>query len=137
MTNLDSILKSRDIILSTNVCLVKAVVFPVVTHRLKCLPGMQETQVRSLDQEDPLEKGIAAHSSTLAWKILWTDESGRLRSVGSLSQTRLSDFNFIQNVSCLTPCLSLVLLAPSLWEKWTTEDEMVGWHHRLNRHGFG
>ena len=44
---------------------------------------MQETQVRSLGQEDPLEKEMATHSSTLAWKIPWTEEPGRLQSMGS------------------------------------------------------
>ena len=43
---------------------------------------MQETQVRSLGQEDPLEKGIATHSSILAWKILWTVEPGGLQRMG-------------------------------------------------------
>ena len=56
MTNLDSIFKSRDITLPTKVCLVKA-----------------------------MEKAMAPHSSTFAWKILWTEEPGRLQSMGSLS----------------------------------------------------
>ena len=45
---------------------------------VKNLVAMQETQVRSLDQKDPLEKGIAIHSSILAWRIPWTEEPGRL-----------------------------------------------------------
>ena len=49
---------------------------------VKHLPTMQETQVLSLDQEDPLEKEIATHSSTLAWKIPWTEEPGRLQAMG-------------------------------------------------------
>ena len=49
----------------------------------KNLPVMQETQVRSLDWEDPLEEGIATHSRILAWKIPWTEEPGRLPSMGS------------------------------------------------------
>ena len=49
---------------------------------VKPLPAMQETWVRSLGQEDPLEKGKATHSSTLAWKILWREEPGKLQSVG-------------------------------------------------------
>ena len=53
---------------------------------------MQETQVQSLGGEDPLEKEMAIHSSTIAWKIPWTEEPGRLQSMGSQSQTRLSDF---------------------------------------------
>ena len=50
---------------------------------MKRLPTVQETWVRSLGQEDPLEKEMAIHSSTLAWKIPWTEEPGRLQSMGS------------------------------------------------------
>ena len=50
---------------------------------VKRLSAMQETQVRSLGWEDPLEKEMEAHSSTLAWKIPWTAEPGRLLSMGS------------------------------------------------------
>ena len=50
---------------------------------VKCLSTMQETRVRSLGREDPLEKEKAIHSSTIAWKIPWTEELGRLRSMGS------------------------------------------------------
>ena len=46
-------------------------------------PAMQETWVQSLSQEDPLEKEIATHSSILAWRIPWTEESGGLQSMGS------------------------------------------------------
>ena len=49
---------------------------------VKCLPVMWETQVQSLGWEDPLEKEMATHSSTLAWKIPWTKEPGRLQSMG-------------------------------------------------------
>ena len=49
---------------------------------VKCLPTMQETWVLSLRQEDALEKEMATHSSTLAWKIPWTEEPGRLQSMG-------------------------------------------------------
>ena len=49
----------------------------------KSLPAMQETQVRSLGGEDPLEEGTATLSSILAWRIPWTEEPGRLQSVGS------------------------------------------------------
>ena len=47
------------------------------------LPAMWETQVRSLGQEDPLEEEMATQSSILAWRILWTEEPGRLQSMGS------------------------------------------------------
>ena len=50
---------------------------------MKNLPTVQEAWVQSLGQEDPLEKGMAAHSSVLAWRIPWTEELGRLQSVGS------------------------------------------------------
>ena len=66
----------------------------LVAQRLKRLPPMWETRVRSLGWEDPLEKEMATHSSTLAWRIPWTEELGRLQSTGSQSWTRLSDFTF-------------------------------------------
>ena len=49
---------------------------------VKNLPATQETWVRSLDWEDPLEEGMATHPSILAWKIAWTEEPGRLQSMG-------------------------------------------------------
>ena len=61
---------------------------------VKHLPTMRETWVWSLGWEDPLEKEIATHPSILAWKIPWTEEPGRLQSVGSQSRTRLSNFTF-------------------------------------------
>ena len=54
----------------------------LVAQRLKSLPGSQETRVRSLGWEDPLEKEMATHSSTLAWRIPWREEPGRLLSMG-------------------------------------------------------
>ena len=57
----------------------------------KNLPAMQETWVPSLGQEDPPEKGKAAHSSILAWRIPWTKESGGLQSMESQSQTQFRD----------------------------------------------
>ena len=53
-----------------------------VTQTVKNLPAMQETQVRSLNWEDLLEKGMATHSGTLAWRIPWTEEPGRLQAMG-------------------------------------------------------
>ena len=50
---------------------------------VKNLPATQETQVRFLSQEDPLEARMATHSSILAWRIPWTEESGQLQSMGS------------------------------------------------------
>ena len=54
----------------------------MVAWTVKRLPTMQETWVRSLGQEDPLEKEMATHSSIHAWKIPWTEESGGLQSMG-------------------------------------------------------
>ena len=67
----------------------------LVTQTVKCLPTMRETWVLSLGQEDPLEKEMATHSSTLAWKIPWMEKPGRLQSMGvTKNRTRLSDFTF-------------------------------------------
>ena len=54
----------------------------IVAQTVKNLPAMQETLVLSLDQEDPLEKEMETHSSTLAWRIPWAEEPGRLQSMG-------------------------------------------------------
>ena len=62
---------------------------------VKRLSTMRETQVQSLGWKDPLEKEMAIHSSTIAWKIPWTKEPGRLQSMGSQSQTRLSNFTSV------------------------------------------
>ena len=58
---------------------------------VKNLPTMGETWVRSLGQEDPLQKGMATHSSTFAWRIPWTEEPGRPQIMGSQNQTGLSN----------------------------------------------
>ena len=55
----------------------------LVVQTVKYPPTMQETQVQSLGQEDPLEKEMVTHSSTLAWEIPWTEEPGRLQPMGS------------------------------------------------------
>ena len=54
-----------------------------MAQRVKNLPAMWETQVRSLGWEDPLEEGTATHSSIFAWRISWTEEPGGLQSMGS------------------------------------------------------
>ena len=54
-----------------------------MAQTIKNLPAMWETWVQSLGWEDPLEKGMADHSSILAWRIPWTEEPGRLQSMGS------------------------------------------------------
>ena len=55
----------------------------LVAQMVKNMPAMHKSWVQSLGQEDPLEKGIATHFSILAWRILWTEEPGRLESMGS------------------------------------------------------
>ena len=55
----------------------------LVAHMVKNLPAMQETRVRSVGREGALEKGMATHSIILAWRIPWTEEPGRLQSIGS------------------------------------------------------
>ena len=68
-----------------------------MAQTVKNLPAVQETWVQSLVREDPLEKGMATHSSVLAWRIPWTEEPGGLQSMGSQSRTQLSDSHTIFN----------------------------------------
>ena len=63
--------------------LTKLFLHKLVAQTVKRLSTMRETWVRSLGQEDPLEKEMAIHSSTLAWKMPWMEEPGRLQSMGS------------------------------------------------------
>ena len=89
----------------------------LVAQTVKRLPTMRETRVQSLGQEDHLEKAVATHSSTLAWKILWTEEPGRLQSMGSLRvrhdwATSLSLSFSLQSNSHIHPWL---LETPKLW----------------------
>ena len=63
----------------------------LVAYMAKNLPAVQETQVRSLGQEDPLEKGMATCSSILAWRTPWIEEPGGLQFMGSQSWTQLRD----------------------------------------------
>ena len=72
----------------------------LVAQSVKNLPAVQKTRVRSLSWEDPLEKEMATHSSTLAWRIPWRKEPGRLQSMGSQRvSTVLSDFTFTFTLS--------------------------------------
>ena len=66
-----------------------------MVQRLKHLPAMWETWVRSLGQEDPLEKEMATHSSILAWRIPWTEELGGLQSTGRKESDRPERLQFI------------------------------------------
>ena len=62
-----------------------------MAQTVKNPPAMRETWVQSLGWEDPLEEGMATHSSILAWRIPWTEEPGRLQSMGSQRVRELSD----------------------------------------------
>ena len=64
-------------------CLSSTTWDSLLAQRVKNLPAIQGIQIRSLDQEDPLEKEMAAHSSLLAWDIPWTKEPGGLQYMGS------------------------------------------------------
>ena len=66
----------------------------LVAQLVKRLSTMPETWVRSLGREDPPEKEMAAHSSTIAWKIPWTEEPGRLQSMGSLESDTTEQLHF-------------------------------------------
>ena len=66
----------------------------LVAEMIQSPPAVQETWVRSLGWEDPLEKEMPTHSSILAWRIPWTEEPGGLQSMESQSWTQLSDFTF-------------------------------------------
>ena len=81
----------------------------LVAQMVKSLPAMQETQVPSLGWEDPLEKGMATHCSTLAWKTPRTEEPGGPQSMGSQSRTGLSDFTFTSFLVLLHFLLTMVL----------------------------
>ena len=59
---------------------------------VKNLPAMQDTGIQSLDQEDPLEKGMATHSSILTWKTPWTEESGGLHTVHGVAELDITDW---------------------------------------------
>ena len=69
-----------------------------MVQTVKNLPAMLETPLQSLGWQDPLEKKMATHSNTLAWKIPWTEEPGRLHTVHVVSKSRtlLSDFTFLR-----------------------------------------
>ena len=86
--------------------------FLFLNWRVKHLPAMQETWVWSLGQEYPLEKAMATHSSTLAWKIPWTEKPGRLQSMGSqgVGHDRVTSLHFVlvNNFTFLTNILTFL-----------------------------
>ena len=70
-------------VVNINICVLLFKMASLLAQMVKRLPGMRETWVRPLGWENTLEKEMATHSSTLAWKIPWTEEPGRLQSMGS------------------------------------------------------
>ena len=77
------------------------------TQWVKNRPAVQETQVRSLGQEDPLEEGMATHSNNLAWRIPWTEEPGGLQSIGSQSLTQLKPVSLHTCTHLFFGCVAL------------------------------
>ena len=89
----------------------------LVAQRVKRLPAMQETWVQSRRQEDPLEKEMATHSSTLAWRIPWMEEPGGLQSIALSLQLCVSSHVFLSLPVTVTLCTrvpaTLVISAPA------------------------
>ena len=131
----------------------------LVAQRLNHLPPQRETWVRSLGQEDPLEKEMAIQSSILAWRIPWTEKPSRLQSTGS----QRVGHNWATSLSCVDVrvglsrklsaeelmllevqerCFSCSWKDPDAGKDWgqeekgVTDDEMVGRHHWLSGHEF-
>ena len=77
------IMSSTVLFLPLNLGSLRQLEISLVAQTVKHLPTMRETLVQTLGREDLLEKEMATHSSTLAWKIPWTEEPGRLQSIGS------------------------------------------------------
>ena len=121
----------------------------LVAQTLKCLPAMRDTWVQSLGQEDPLEKEMATHSSTLAWRVPWTEEPGRLQSMGlqrvghdwatSLSLTIQSSNHspslvFTQrswNLSLCKTCIRIFIAAVVILPKLGSNQGVLQWVDKL------
>ena len=101
----------------SNLYTILLIWLPLVAQTVKRLSTMRETWVQALGWEDPLEKEMTIHSSTIAWKIPWTEEPGRLQSIGSQRvghdwATSLHFFCFILFNSLGRSTRQLLLLAP-------------------------
>ena len=68
-----------------------------MAQRVKCQPAMPEAQVRSLGRENPMEKGMASHSSAFSWKTPWIEKPGRLQPMGFQSQTEQFQFIYFRS----------------------------------------
>ena len=112
----------------------------LVAQMVTRLPTMQETQVWSPGWEDPLEKEMATHSSTLAWKIPWMEEPGRLQSMGlqRVGHDWATELNWFEH---LVPCDFCVGLHSSLVAQrlkrlpgmWETQVQSLGWEDPLEK----
>ena len=103
-----------------------------MAQQVKNPPAVQETQeiqVQSLGQEDPLEE-MATHSSIPACKIPWTNEPGRLQSMGSQSRTQLSDEYFQLSVNNTSLVAQMVKNLPAIRETWV---QSLGWEDPSRR----
>ena len=92
-----------------------------VVQMVKTLPAMRETQVQSLDQKDPLEKGMATHSSILSWRILWSEEPGGLQSIGH----KESDRNEVTEHGTDGRCHQQEMWVALLPQIWSREEETL------------
>ena len=108
----------------------------LVAQRVKHLPAMQETWVRFLDQEDPLEKEMAIYSSTLAWKIPWTEKPCRLQSMGSqrVGHDWATSLSLYQHASMLKYINSLFMISSDSIPRYSLNffqpsitSHLVGW----------
>ena len=139
MTNLNSILKSRDVTLPTKVCLVKAMVFPVVMY------GYESWTVKKAERQriDAFELWCWRRLLRVPWAARRSSQS-ILKEIspgcsleGLMLRLTLQYFgHLMRRVDSLEKTLMLGKTEEKE-KKGTTEDEMVGWHHRFNGHGFG
>ena len=113
----------------------------LMARMVKNLPATQETWVQSLGWKDPLEKGMATHSSILAWRIPWTEEPGALQSVGSqrVGHEWATTTN-IMNISCYSFCSSILdmgfLVAQMVKNRTAMQETWVrslGWEDPLKK----
>ena len=91
----------------------------LVYQMVKNLPAVQQTEVWSLSQEDPLEKGMATHSSIHGWRIPWTEEPGRLQSTGLQSQTQWNIYHTQRQRVCYLCYLSFLNFSFPAWHSLT------------------
>ena len=112
----------------------------LMAQMVKNLPATQETWVQSLGWKDPLEKGMATHSSILAWRIPWTEEPGALQSVGSQRVGHEWATTTNMNISCYSFCSSILdmgfLVAQMVKNRTAMQETWVrslGWEDPLKK----